>query len=46
LKQQKEKLNELYEKYPYLNPYNKENDIKKQELIDSYHELLKLADNI
>jgi len=41
----KEKLNELYEKYPYLNPDNKENDRKKQELIDSYHEILKLADN-
>jgi hypothetical protein len=43
LNQAKEKLDELYIQYPYLNPNTNENTIKAQELCKSFHEIIKLA---
>lgn len=43
LKQAKEKLKELYEIYPHLNPGNAENQSKL--LLESYHSILELVPN-
>jgi hypothetical protein len=44
LNQAKEKLEELYNQYPYLNPNTNENTIKAQELCKSFDEIIELAD--
>jgi hypothetical protein len=38
----KDKLQEYYIKYPYLNPNNEETNNKIKELTDSYNEIIKL----
>jgi hypothetical protein len=43
LQSAKDKLQELYQKYPYLNPNNEETSNKIKSLTDSYLEILKLA---
>jgi hypothetical protein len=43
LNQAKEKLEELYNQYPYLNPNTNENTIKAQELCKSFQEIINLA---
>jgi hypothetical protein len=43
LNQAKEKLEELYTQYPYLNPIMNENVLKAQDLNTSFEEIIKLA---
>jgi hypothetical protein len=46
LNQAKEKLDELYIQYPYLNPNTNENTIKAQELCKSFHEIIVLSETM
>ena len=43
LEEAKEKLQELYSQYPYLNPFNSEKIQKEQSLADSFHEIIDMA---
>ena len=43
LKQAKEKLQELYIQFPYLNPDTNESAMKAQELNTSFQEIINLA---
>jgi hypothetical protein len=43
LESSKQKLQELYELYPYLNPINSEKTQKIKELTDSYYAIIELA---
>jgi hypothetical protein len=45
LESAKEKLLEFYKTYPHLNPKNEEKINKIKELIESYNEIIKLAEN-
>lgn len=45
LESAKEKLQEFYKLYPYLNPKNENKMDKIKELSDSYYEIIKLSEN-
>jgi hypothetical protein len=43
LQSAKDKLQELYQKYPYLNPNNEETSNKIKSLTDSYNEIIRIS---